>query len=1041
MVPRAPEGDAGDRAGRRALEVVGADLCGPGHGKVPGDVDVHPGARRVGVLHPLVRRDRSADGEGLFILIVLPMAKPRKGLLPLDEIGIRVQLERHVVGVEPLTDERIGDGLDGRVDGHPLPQIVRTEAEGDRRIHPGHRAALPAPDIVRLGRTGVDRRDAHPEDAVLRLVLDVVALPEVLARFEVHVVLKAGVGGLVRERIGADRLLRDAIGVDVDQPQQRARPAERITTIGRNVAPESDPPGLRLDARRLDAVPVLVRTPPVDRCHRHLAEATEVVGHDLPRALGRIHRPARIRKLVPSAVDRCIRRGVPLQRRLRPFQMLDRRLADNGRVLDTDQVVLHLAVRSQACDAQTAHRTEAEAGKRLAGHRPGGDVEQQHVASRGQRLVGEHVLVGVIPVAVGVPVDPGVERAARRGGHLDRRGLADDQIGEDHAILVIGAAEVVSCGAGVRQPLELTVDEPAEVDFGNDCVAGAVAEQQRRVCRIRGVAEIRVAGALVRTACDDEGQIERSALVPVGVRIGDRKPSEARVLPDRAVLELEFLPGRAPSERVLAGLRRDLLDDQPVDHAPSLDEQVLCVVEADVVLVDVVVIVVLVELAGRIEPALADVAAGLPHIVGVRRDLLAPEQLARPAPCDQVVGRQVGVDACREAQAVDAQRGPDVIEERAPEVNVGDRAVLGTLEIVGQRSSGRSHVEPGRLQIGRLRPVHLVGVAVLPVAEHQRLFDVKQVVFGLPVGEDPVAVPALRYRRLTDREPRPDVSGQRPDAEIRGSQLGEISVEPSRHREVHQHVLRNSPFGALRDALPEAVVVPVEQDVDVGTATVGPLVVHLDIELGAPDRQLTGIGDRFDAGEDQRSDDLLAAHLRDGIGARLAQTGVPVLETLILVVGVGRELGALSAVAVRLDIHFRPEVERAAVVLDPRGRTDAHTRREHSQYAGVRIGQRTFRRIAEIAVPRRRRRVLAQHALMNDEPFDAHVPAANVDRNPSWAVGDLRIRIDERRVPHIRPRHKRAALNQLVLMSKAADVARQRGRLRVGRPLGLRPVQ
>ncbi len=510
--------------------------------------------------------------------------------------------------------------------------------------------------------------------------------------------------------------------------------------------------------------------------------------------------------------------------------------------------------------------------------------------------------------------------------------------------------------------------------------------------------------------------------------------------PDRAVLELEFLLRRAPSERVLAALRWDFLDFEPVDHAAPLNKQVFRVVEADVVLVDIVVIVVLVKLAGRIEPALADVAAGLPHVVGVRCNLLAPEQLARPAPCDQVVGRQIGVDAHRESQAVDAQRGPDVVEERAPEVDVGDRAVLGALEIVGQR--GRGHVEPGRLQIGRLRPVHLVGVAVFPVAEHQRLFDVKQIVLGFSIGEHPIAVPALRHRRLTDREPRPDVSAQGADAEIRGSQFGEISMEPGGHWEVHQHVLGNSAFGALRDALPDAVVVPVEQDVHVGVASIGSLVVHLDVDLGVPDRQLTGIRDGFDAGEDQRRDDLLAAHLRDGVGARLAQTGVPVLKAFILVVGVGCELGALPAVAVRFDVHLRPEVERAAVVLDPRGRTDADARREHPFHTGVRIGQRTFRRIAEIAVPRRRLGVLAQHALMDDKPFDAHVPAADVDRNPPRAIiGNLGVHVDERRVPHVRPRHKRAALNQLVLMSKAADVARQRGHVCVVRPFGLRPVQ
>lgn len=105
-------------------------------------------------------------------------------------------------------------------------------------------------------------------------------------------------------------------------------------------------------------------------------------------------------------------------------------------------------------------------------------------------------------------------------------------------------------------PVEFPVDEPTQVDIGDDRVAGAVAEQQRRVSRIGRVAEVRVTGTFVRAARNDEGQDRRrTVFIPMRIGIGHRQPSEARVPPDRArSWKLELLLRRAPSERVLAGL-------------------------------------------------------------------------------------------------------------------------------------------------------------------------------------------------------------------------------------------------------------------------------------------------------------------------------------------------------------------------------------------------------------------------------------------------------------------------------------------------------
>ncbi|OPZ25837.1 MAG: hypothetical protein BWZ02_02284 [Lentisphaerae bacterium ADurb.BinA184] len=167
------------------------------------------------------------------------------------------------------------------------------------------------------------------------------------------------------------------------------------------------------------------------------------------------------------------------QRRLQPLVRRRRR------VDDLDDVVFDFAVRGPAVRGEVAQRAEAEAGEGGgAGRCPHRHGEGECVDAHVQRQGRENLVAGLAPAVVGVEVHPGVEVARLAGGHLDGGGGAGCQRGEeDHAVLVVAVAEVVSIGAGAWHPVELGVNQAAEEESGDDDMPGAVVRGERRVER------------------------------------------------------------------------------------------------------------------------------------------------------------------------------------------------------------------------------------------------------------------------------------------------------------------------------------------------------------------------------------------------------------------------------------------------------------------------------------------------------------------------------------------------------------------------------
>lgn len=158
---------------------------------------------------------------------------------------------------------------------------------------------------------------------------------------------------------------------------------------------------------------------------------------------------------------------------------------------DLDQIILDLAVDGQPDRGQSAGPAEAEAGvDRCEGGGRAGHGELEQVRSGMEGLADEELLARVIPVAVAVPVEPGVELAGHGGGHLDDRGFADGQFGEElNAVLIAAVGGIIARGGNIRVAVAVGIDPRAEVKAGDDLMAGAVAGEQGAE-GIGGIAEI-----------------------------------------------------------------------------------------------------------------------------------------------------------------------------------------------------------------------------------------------------------------------------------------------------------------------------------------------------------------------------------------------------------------------------------------------------------------------------------------------------------------------------------------------------------------------
>ena len=118
-----------------------------------------------------------------------------------------------------------------------------------------------------------------------------------------------------------------------------------------------------------------------------------------------------------------------------------------------------------------------------------GTLTLSAIRAGNQQLVGEDLLAGVEPVAVAVPVEPGIELGQVRGRVsqvtvIDVREAGNERSVEDHAVLVVGIAErigVVAGGRAIGLAVGFGIDGGAEMEASDDDVPGAVVGQRGRI--------------------------------------------------------------------------------------------------------------------------------------------------------------------------------------------------------------------------------------------------------------------------------------------------------------------------------------------------------------------------------------------------------------------------------------------------------------------------------------------------------------------------------------------------------------------------------
>ena len=210
--------------------------------------------------------------------------------------------------------------------------------------------------------------------------------------------------------------------------------------------------------------------------------------------------------------------------------------------------------------------------------------------------------------------------------------------------------------------------------------------------------------------------------------------------------------------------------------------------------------------------------------------------------------------------------------------------------------------------------------------------DQKQVVLRLPVLEDSLSIPAGANESLADGEPGPHKPGVGSEQEGRREQHRKWSGKAVGNPKINQHVFGSGQGripGTGGGAAPAAILVPVDEHIDITGRLPGHVVVDLDIYVYAPHSGLAGAAKRcavrVGAGEHVESS-------INGKGLGQKQPGIAVLEAFILIVG--REAarrGAPASVAVYFEIKAWPEERAKVVVFDPAKRSSAPASGERSQ--------------------------------------------------------------------------------------------------------------
>jgi len=356
----------------------------------------------------------------------------------------------------------------------------------------------------------------------------------------------------------------------------------------------------------------------------------------------------------------------------------------------------------------------------------------------------------VIPIAVPVPVEPGVDdhgphdQVRDRHLVLEGRGAAVGQNqGQDQTVVAAVQVRPISRhvqivrGVVVKTQVRLLLqaDPRTEVHALHRAVVhrpvwrGPRAKDRgegRGSPRIRGhglareavravrcIAQVPLGRDLVRTG-DHKGQVQGLAFIHVAPGIGQGHPAGSVQADGRVSPPKSAQCGLEPWGRLQAAERRGR-DRQPVHGALLLNKGL--VRNAEVELDPLAMIVGLVRTAGRTPPALESVVRG-------RRRVLARAKGPGPEPGAGValrhtLGRHVLVERQLEFEEVHGTAGQTDVQvprKGTPQVDIPDGACGRAQEVVRQGRGGRVDVHTQCAVVRPLGPVHLVGLAVGPFA-------------------------------------------------------------------------------------------------------------------------------------------------------------------------------------------------------------------------------------------------------------------------------------------------------------------------------------
>ena len=127
-------------------------------------------------------------------------------------------------------------------------------------------------------------------------------------------------------------------------------------------------------------------------------------------------------------------------------------------------IVLDFSVHGIARIGQPADAAESESREGYSQRSELGNGDRDQIGSGGQRSRVGNMFAVVIPIAVGIEVDPGIEQAGIRCGDGGQYGGALHQVGEKYdAVLVVGNVMVVAGRQVIRLPVGVGVHDCAEV--------------------------------------------------------------------------------------------------------------------------------------------------------------------------------------------------------------------------------------------------------------------------------------------------------------------------------------------------------------------------------------------------------------------------------------------------------------------------------------------------------------------------------------------------------------------------------------------------